>query len=361
MSLPWQPKDERRAVHHSTPLPHNYNAEADLVLPPLPPVDRERVEQPVSPGMPPLRHVPLPPPEALQLKAPGAPAHRPLVANQGSMPAERVRFPVAGPPPMLGSTPAPTVSTPPTAPTIRPAAASATAAAAAPGPAAPEAKPVPVEPGVQVEPGIQVEPGVQIEPLFGLALYLALGLGTLFLSIEDRYTVLWVALFLLGGAARLTTPQTPPSAREPGGLFWGVGVGLVFSLPLLILTGRGLAETVTVLFPDTSRAALLQTLVFTMPLGETLFFRGAIQSRHGFAAGVAAAAVSSLLLFWPAASGTPVYLFAGLIFSGVLAGVYGYVHSRYGLTAAYACQVTANMMLLFIPGVLLQIMPAPVL
>jgi membrane protease YdiL (CAAX protease family) len=345
---PRTPKADRRAVHHSVPLPHNYNAEADLVLPPIPAVDRERAVQPVSPGMPPLRHVPLPSPETLQFRVPGAPIRRALTPNHGTMPAERVRFPVAGPPPVRLSTPAPTVTTPPTAPTVQPGAASAAAAVA----------PSPAPPAVET---VSVEPGLQIEPLVGLAFYLALGLGTLFLSIEDRYTVLWVALFLLGGAARLTTPRTPRAPLQSGGLFWGVGVGLVFSLPLLILTGRGLAETVSVLFPDYSRAALLQALIFAMPLGETLFFRGAIQGRHGFTAGVAAAAVSSLLLFWPAASGTPIYLFAGLIFSGVLAGVYSYVNSRYGLVAAYACQVTANVMLLFIPGVLLQVVSPTVL
>ena len=56
-----------------------------------------------------------------------------------------------------------------------------------------------------------------------------------------------------------------------------------------------------------------------------------------------------------------VFLFVALVFSSVLAGVYGYVNGRYGLIAAYACQVTANVMLLFIPGVLLQIMPSTVL
>jgi membrane protease YdiL (CAAX protease family) len=347
MGLPWMPKDDRLTVHHSIPLPHNYNAEADLVLPPLPVVDQERANQPISPGMPPLRHVPLPSPESLRLKAPGATTRRPQMPNQ--MPSERVRFPVAGPPPMLGSTPAPTVGAPPpTAPTVQPEAAAASAAVV----------PSPAQPAVATVP---VEPGIQIEPLLGLAFYLALGLGTLFLSIEDRYTVLWVALFLLGGAIWLAEARPSVTAREPGGLFWGLGVGLVFSLPLLILTGRGLADTVAVLFPDYSRAALFQTLVFAMPLGETLFFRGAIQGRHGLAAGVAAAAANSLLLFWPAASAMPVFLFAGLIFSTVLAGVYGYVNSRYGLAAAYTCQVTANVMLLFIPGLLLQIMPSSVL
>jgi len=347
MGLPWMPKDDRLTVHHSIPLPHNYNAEADLVLPPLPAVDQERASQPVSPGMPPLRHVPLPSPESLRLRAPGAPTRRPQTPNQ--MPSERVRFPVAGPPPMFDSTPAPTVGAPVPAPSVQPGAALAGSAAVSPAPAPPA-----VATGT-------VEPGIQFEPLLGLAFYLALGLGTLFLSIEDRYTVLWVALFLLGGAAWLAEARPPLAAREPGGLFWGLGVGLVFSLPLLILTGRGLADTVNVLFPDYSRAALFQTLVFAMPLGETLFFRGAIQGRHGFAAGVAAAAASSLLLFWPAASGAPVYLFAGLIFSGVLAGVYGYVNSRYGLAASYTCQVTANVMLLFIPGLLLQIISPSVL
>ncbi len=36
----------------------------------------------------------------------------------------------------------------------------------------------------------------------------------------------------------------------------------------------------------------------------------------------------------------------------VLAGVYSFIRSRYGLAAAYLCQVTVNLMLLFVPSLL---------
>ncbi|HEC23370.1 MAG TPA: CPBP family intramembrane metalloprotease [Chloroflexi bacterium] len=321
------------AVRLTVPLPHNEEAADDLIRPPLPAVDARAARRPVTPGLPPLPHPMLPRPDALKMSVPGAQgAVRP---GRRVTPGERVNFPVAEPPPVKPLTDSP----PPVAPP---------ADEAVPGgPSARQA----VSPPVEDAEAEEAEPvaGLRIDPLFGFVLFGALALGTLYLDIETRYTVLWTALILLGMTAHFIEPKADP---QPFNLIWGAGVGFVFSLPLLVLAGRGLAETAAVLFPFESRAGLFQALVFAMPLGETIFFRGALQERYGFTASVAGAMVGSALLFWPAASGSLIYLVAGMIFSSVLAGIYSYVRSRYGLMAAYICQVTANLMLLFLPGFL---------
>jgi membrane protease YdiL (CAAX protease family) len=97
---------------------------------------------------------------------------------------------------------------------------------------------------------------------------------------------------------------------------------------------------------------LFQSLVFVGALGETLFFRGILQDQRGILISVLAAGASSVLFFWPAASHAPVYLVAAALFTTVLAGVYSFVRTRYGLAAAYVCQVTVNLMLLFVPSLL---------
>jgi hypothetical protein len=62
--------------------------------------------------------------------------------------------------------------------------------------------------------------------------------------------------------------------------------------------------------------------------------------------------VAGIVLYWPAAIQSPVYLAAAAIFTTVLAGVYGFVRGRYGLSAALVCQMTVNVMLLMVPGLL---------
>ena len=57
-------------LHHSLPLTHNGQLEEELELPPLAPVDMQAARKPLSPGMPPTRHMPLQPTVSYQLIVP---------------------------------------------------------------------------------------------------------------------------------------------------------------------------------------------------------------------------------------------------------------------------------------------------
>lgn len=313
------------AVHPGKPLVHGGQIMPEV--PPLvaPPVDREKARRPLRPGLPPLVHVPLPPPSAYQIAVPYLPAKRPAAVLKPPI-GERPSFPVAAPPPAVGA-PAPAANLQETAPV-------------APNPSAPD---------------VAVQPVLRIDPLYAYLLYLALGLGTLYLGVLDlmgRYTVLWAALIVLGVALTLTDEGIEIRALSLLSLGWGFSVGMVFSLPLLVLISGGLADLSHVLFREAGAALLFQSLAFVGPLGETLFFRGVLQQRRGFVVSTLAAGISALLFYWPAAIMMPAYLVAAVIFSIVLAGIYGFVRMRYGLPAALICQITVNLTLLFVPHLL---------
>ncbi len=189
-------------------------------------------------------------------------------------------------------------------------------------------------------------------PLFGFVIYLALAFGTFPVLPELRFTVLWLLLLGMGVGFLFFDDEPSLGGLDVLDLSWGVGVGFVISLPLLILAGRGLAQTSRALVPLADNPALLQALVLTWPLGDTLFYRGVVQREHGLVVGALAAGVGSAILYWPEAEGVFAVLFVAVTFATALAFVFGYVRLRYGLAAAYVCQVVANLMLLFVPRLL---------
>ncbi len=275
--------------------------EASLALPPAIPVDRGRMRRPRGPGLPPLAHPPLPLPESYRLAVPQMmPGYgeeddeplRPLVALMGEAALE-------------GGTGAQTFSQ-------------------------------------------------RFDPLYPFLIYIALGFGTHYVGLTGllRYTIMWTVLVTLGAFLSLVDSDYSVHEMRSASLGWGISFGLVFSLPLLILVSSGLGDMVGLLYPDAGPATLIQSVVFVSPLGETLFFRGAMQERRGLIPAIAAAGVAGIVLYWPVAIHSPVYLAAAAIFTTVLAGVYGFVRGRYGLSAAFVCQVTVNVMLLLIPGLL---------
>lgn len=310
------------AAHHSIPV---YYGQAEDQLPEpvmLPVIDASAARRPHTPGMPPLNHVALPAPDELRLIILQAPAAEPVLRSR--IPARPEAFPV------------------PEMPRIQP----LTVAAEAPAPSPEQVKAI-LGP-TYTRPAILD----QIDPLFAYLVYLALGLGTLFLDLGLRYVIMSLVLIVMGGGLSLLETTEKLDRITVSNLVWGGGIGLVVGLPLLVLVGPGLSATNAILFPELSTAALLQLLAITGPLGETLFFRGVFQDRRGFAGSVIAAGISSALFYWPAAAAAPVYLGVSVIFSTALAAVYSYVKMRYGIASAALCQVTANMMLLFLPGLL---------
>jgi hypothetical protein len=317
------------------PLFHGGVQVGEYVEPVIVPVDAEAANRPVTPGMPPLLHIPLPPPETWKVPVPQAPEEQPVQTNRQFLTGQRVAFPVAPSPGIqpissgVAASPPPIESTSVIAPPANPVSIAAGPAAAGESPAQ------------------------RVDPVYPYLLYLALGFGTLYINLDvvTRYTILWTVLIIMGALLGLLGPAKQPGEMTPTGLGWGFSIGLVFSLPLLILVGSGLSNLSTALFPDMGAALLFQSLAVVGPMGETLFFRGAILDRRGFAASIITAGLSSLLFFWPAAVTAWTYLIAAVLFSTVLAGIYSFVRTRYGLAASYICQVTINLMLLFVPGV----------
>lgn len=196
--------------------------------------------------------------------------------------------------------------------------------------------------------------GQRMDPLYPFILFLALGVGSSYINLDPlaRYTILWMVLLVLG--AFLTLVDSPRTSGEmsSSNLGWGASFGLVFTLPLLILMRPVLASMVSVLFGEMALPVLFQTVVLLAPLAETLFLRGALLERRGFWAALLGAAVMSIVMYWPAAFDQPVYLAATTIFMTVLAGIYGFVRTRYGLSAALVCQVCVSALLLFVPAAL---------
>lgn len=336
-------------IHHAIPIKHGGLDASVFDIGALPTVNIEAARRPITSGLPPLKHIPLPPPDALRPAAspfagdtasqPSSAAGAPP-AHPSFSPGERIHFPVAEPPTFKHMKPAPTVVEQP--------------AAAAPRPA-PVSVPVPV---TKVEPApIPDEPSVfeQLDPLYALLIYLALGLGTWVIGdLETRYTILWVLLIVMGVGLVMVEASKPPSRIALGNLAWGIVFGFPVGLLLLVFAPQALSATSAMLFPNVSLPALFQMLVLTGPVGETLFFRGGLQDRRGIAAGIIGAGLGALILYLPAGVGTSglVYVILVAVFMTVLAGVYSYIRETHGLAAAFVCQMTLNVMLLFLPRLL---------
>lgn len=297
-------------LHHNQPLQMGGQLAHELLIPPLPRINWERARQPRLPGPPPYRHTPLLPTSVLELVVPGA--------TDYLAPPEVEEPELDAPPPAM------------------------MAALGAAGRAF-----LGESEGDLPE---LVLDGIDFDAVFAYLIYMALGLGTLYLGIGLRYGVL-AAVMVMAGALFVLVNRDPEPVLLIN-LGWGVSIGLVFSLPLLILTGPGLGETARTVFPFAEPSAALYLLVFALPLGETLFFRGFIQRERGFAIAVGAAALASLLLYWPAGASRPVYLAVIAVFSAVLASIYSFVQMRNGLAAALICQVVANVVLLLLPMLL---------
>jgi membrane protease YdiL (CAAX protease family) len=361
IDFPSQESDEPvyRSIHHAVPLKLGSLDVTRFIPPALPSVDVEAVRQPLTPGMPALRHIPLPSPEAYRLvvvplegATSSQPSHPAGVSptHPSFTPSERVRFPVAEPPTFKHLKPAPTVVEPVPAPPP----------VSAPAAAAPAAAPIP-SPVSLPEPAPATSPlAGRIDPFFALLVYLALGLGTWVIGdLESRYTILWVTLIAIGGSLMLIESGQPRGRFELGNVIWGIIFGFLIGLPLLVFAPQGLATTSILLFPSVSLPALFQMMTITGPLGETLFFRGNLQERHGIAASIIGAGLGTLILFLPVGMGTSSLLAIGGIslFMTLLAGIYSYIRERHGLAASYACQVTINLMLFFLPRLLAPPVP----
>ena len=97
--------------------------------------------------------------------------------------------------------------------------------------------------------------------------------------------------------------------------------------------------------------AVLAYLVFVMPLAETLFFRGFMQQNRSFWLVGILSSVWSLVLFIPMLEVGRYPLVAVIIAVALITInlLYSYMRDRSGLAAAWVCQITINLVLLFLP------------
>lgn len=192
------------------------------------------------------------------------------------------------------------------------------------------------------------------DPTFGYLIALALAVGLMALPAEHRdlrYSILWmipagfgVLAWLLGNGPRI-------QEETPENLAWGIAFALIIATPLLAVGGSTLTATVHRLFLGLSPGALLAYLVFVMPLSETLFFRGILQEERAFWLVGLMSSLWSAVLFFPqldVATYPAIVTVIGVALV-MMNLTYSYVRQRNGLAAAWVCQITVNLVLMFVP------------
>lgn len=195
--------------------------------------------------------------------------------------------------------------------------------------------------------------GAANDPAFGylIALALSIGLTALPNSADLRYTLAWSVLALFGVLAWLLGNGERIGQEKPENLAWGIIFGLIIGTPLYAFGGSILTTTVQLLFSGMQAGELLAYLVFVMPLAETLFFRGILQQNRSFALVGILSSLWSIVLFFPVLGvveypGVAVVIGIALVLMNM---TFSYVRRRNGLAAAWLCQITVNLVLLFLP------------
>jgi membrane protease YdiL (CAAX protease family) len=185
------------------------------------------------------------------------------------------------------------------------------------------------------------------DPYLAFLVFAVVGLATLRIGLEARLLILW--LVLLG--ISLVYAEGEAVALQYGLVNLGRGaiVGLVISLPLLLLANDALKTTTARLFPWASQPALLQNLVLLAVPIEGLYFRGFLQREHGLVVAALLYGLGQGILFLPGLGGFPAVLVAVMVAMALLGFIYGYVCQLYGLSASMSCHAMVNLVLLFLP------------
>jgi len=190
------------------------------------------------------------------------------------------------------------------------------------------------------------------DSLFGLLIAgaVSIGLAPLISSnaADMRYTLSWGVLAIFGILAWLFGSMERIEQEKPGNIAWGMVFGLILAVPILGFGGSNLADGMRLLFPEMPDGTLLTYLVFVMPLAETLFFRGIFQEGRSFWVTGIMATLWQLVLFFQLMNRGPYPLIIGTVL--LMANtMYSYVRGRNGLAAAWVCQITLNLVLIFLP------------
>jgi hypothetical protein len=198
--------------------------------------------------------------------------------------------------------------------------------------------------------------GSSADPAFGFVLAIALCVGLIPLLPDGsdlRYTIAWGALAGVGVLSWLLGSMERISQEKPDNLLWGIAFGIMLSVPFMVFFLNQFRATADYIFPLYGTGTVLAYLVFIMPLAETLFFRGTMQRSLDFWIVGSLAGLWSIILFFPVMWDeilqfpyVAIFLAIALFAQNMM---YSYVKERNGLAAAWLCQITANLILFFIP------------
>ncbi|MEL6306922.1 MAG: CPBP family glutamic-type intramembrane protease [Chloroflexota bacterium] len=198
--------------------------------------------------------------------------------------------------------------------------------------------------------------GSNADPAFGFVLAIALSVGLTPLlpaNADLRYTIAWGVLAAVGVLGWLLGNADRIGQETPENVAWGIAFGVMVSVPFMVFFTGQFGQASRLMFPSFGIGTLLAYLVFVMPLAETLFFRGSIQRRLDFWIVGGLGGLWSVILFFPVMWGELVTRPAVAVFLAialfVLNMMYSYVRLRNGLAAAWLCQITASLILFFVP------------
>jgi membrane protease YdiL (CAAX protease family) len=200
------------------------------------------------------------------------------------------------------------------------------------------------------------QPRFALDPYFACLIFGAAGLGTIKLGTSPRLLLLWTTLLVLWIAFR--EGQSLKVRYSFAQIGQGAGIGLAFSLPLMLLAFRSLATAIPILFVSAEQPSLagpagttiFASLVLIAPLAEELFFRDVLQRASGLWVTIGLYAAAGLILYLPTAGQYPAVLAAVSGATAVLGAFYAFLHERYGFTVSLACHTTVNLVLLCIPA-----------
>ncbi|MEO1288632.1 MAG: hypothetical protein AAFV93_12755 [Chloroflexota bacterium] len=198
--------------------------------------------------------------------------------------------------------------------------------------------------------------GSGADPAFGFVLAIALSVGLIPLlpeSADMRYTIAWGVLAFVGVLGWLLGTVERIGQESPENVAWGVAFGVMVSVPFIVFFIDQFQTVSELIFPEFGAGTVLAYLVFVMPLAETLFFRGSMQRHLDFWIVGALSGLWNVILFFPVMwdvilqfISVAIFLVIALIAINMM---YSYVRERNGLAAAWICQVTASLILLFFP------------
>ncbi len=192
------------------------------------------------------------------------------------------------------------------------------------------------------------------DPIFGLVLAGAVSIGMIPLISNDaadmRYTLVWGLLAIFGIMAWVLGNGQRIEQDIPENLGWGIAFGIILGIPLVAFGSTTLTDITDMLFPQMTAGTVLAYLIFVMPIGETLFFRGLLQNGQQFWLTAIICTLWQWIMFFPLINkqAFPLIMAVILLMSNLM---YGYVNERNGLAAAWLCQITVNILVFFMPFV----------